>query len=119
MILADTSIWIEHFRRGSAELRAALERDNVAIHPFVIGEIACGTLRNREEILDLLATLPAAPVATDDEALAFIEQRKLMGRGVGYIDVHLLASVTLSTGLRLWTADKRLQAIAAELRLTG
>lgn len=116
MILADTSVWIEHFRRGSAELEAALEREDVAIHPFIVGEIACGNLRNRAEILRLLATLPAAPVASHEEVLAFIEQRKLMARGIGYIDAHLLASAALGTDLVLWTLDKRLVAIARQLR---
>ena len=118
MILVDTSAWIEHFRRGSPELAEALEREDVVIHPFVVGEIACGNLKNRAEIMHLLEALPRAPVATDDEALVFIEERKLMGRGIGYIDVHVLASAALGEGIRLWTADRKLNAVAEELKLS-
>lgn len=112
MLLADTSLWIDHLRRGNRRLAAALEEGNVATHPFVIGELACGNLRNRVEVMALLQQLPTAPVATDLEALAFIEQRRLMGLGIGYVDVHLLASVALSDGIRLWTLDVRLAALA-------
>jgi predicted nucleic acid-binding protein len=117
VILVDTSVWIDHFRRGSQDLVAALEREEVATHPFVIGEIACGHLKDRAEVLHLLGTLPAAPVATDEEVLVFIEERKLMGRGIGYIDVHLLASAALGDDLRLWTIDTRLSVIARRLKL--
>ena len=87
-----------------------LEREEVAIHPFVVGELACSGLRKRKEGLDLLAALPAGSVASDDEALAFIERRRLYGKGIGYVDAHLLAAVALSDGMRLWTRDKRLAA---------
>lgn len=117
MILVDTSIWIDHLRKGAPRLAAALEQGSVLMHPFVLGELACGKLKNRREVLRLLGDLPAAPVATDREALDFIEQRALMGRGMGYIDVHLLASVALAGSARLWTRDKRLSAVAAELDL--
>ena len=117
MILVDTSVWIDHLRKGAPTLVAALEREEVLTHPFVLGEIACGTLENRTEVLDLLSELPSAPMATDHEALLFIGRRSLMGRGIGYIDVHLLASVTLAGATRLWTRDKRLAAIAAKLRV--
>lgn len=86
------------------------------IHPFVIGELACGDIRNRRQVLQLLATLPVAVVATDPEVLAMIEQRKLMGRGLGWVDAHLLASVVLSRA-QLWTRDKQLAAAAAELNV--
>ncbi|MFA6955903.1 MAG: type II toxin-antitoxin system VapC family toxin [Thermoanaerobaculia bacterium] len=112
MILADTSVWIDHFRRGNAALVEALEREDVLVHPFVIGELACGELKKRREILELLASLPSAIVASDEEALQFIEQRRLMGKGIGYIDVHLLASAALTEGARLWTLDKRLAPFA-------
>lgn len=115
MILADTSVWIDHFRRGNAALAAALERDEILTHPFVIGELACGTLRNRGEILRLLAALPSAVVATDGETLLFIERHRLPGKGIGYIDANLLASVALTLGARLWTLDKGLATIAARL----
>lgn len=85
------------------------------MHAFVLGELACGTLRNRQEVLELLARLPMAPSATDAEALDFIEQRALMGRGIGYIDVHLLAAVCLDGRARLWTRDRRLAAAAVDL----
>ena len=116
MILVDTSIWVEHLRRGVPALAAALERGTIFMHPFVRGELACGYLKNRGEVLRLLGELPQAPVATDDEALGFIERRALIGRGMGYIDVHLLASAMLA-GCALWTRDKRLAAVAADLKL--
>jgi predicted nucleic acid-binding protein len=117
MILADTSVWIDHLRQGDPSLVAALEAGRVLMHPFIVGELACGTLRRRAEVLMLLRQLPPAPVATDDEALEFIERRSLMGRGLGYVDVHLLASVVLAGGARLWTRDKRLAAVASALTL--
>jgi len=117
MILVDTSVWIEHLRKGVPALTAALERGAVLTHPFVLGELACGNLQNRGEVLRLLGDLPEAPVATDPEALAFIEQRALMGRGIGYIDVHLLASAVLDGVAQLWTRDQRLAAVAANLKL--
>ncbi|HEX7124710.1 MAG TPA: type II toxin-antitoxin system VapC family toxin [Thermodesulfobacteriota bacterium] len=119
MILVDTSVWVDHLRRGDAALAAALEAVEVCIHPFVLGELACGTLRNRREVLELLARLPGVPVATDEEALEFIERRALMGRGIGYIDVHLLASAALAGTVRLWTRDRRLAAVAADLGLAA
>jgi len=117
MILADTSVWIDHMRGRRSRFSAALENDLVLVHPFVIGELACGNLRDRNEVLALLQDLPLAVTATDAEVLAFIERRKLMGRGLGYIDVHLLASAALSGTARLWTHDRRLAAVAAQLGL--
>ncbi len=117
MILVDTSVWVDHLRAGDAALAADLEAGAVCMHPFVLGELACGNLRNRAELLDLLARLPAAPVASDAEALEFIERRTLFGRGIGYIDAHLLAAVALSGTDRLWTRDRRLAEVAAELSL--
>lgn len=108
MILVDTSVWIDHLRRGISELVQALEREDVMTHPFVIGELACGDLQKRREVLDLLAALPSAVVASDEETLLFIERRRLMGKGIGTIDAHLLASVALTDDARLWTLDKRL-----------
>ena len=116
MILVDTSVWIDHLHKSVPALTEALEREEVLTHPFVIGELACGELRNRGEVLDLLAALPLAIVATDDEALRLIDDRRLMGKGLGYIDVHLLAAAMLTEATQLWTTDKRLQAIAAQLR---
>jgi predicted nucleic acid-binding protein len=117
VILVDTSVWIDHLRSGEPLLVAVLEGGRVMMHPFVLGEVACGNLANRSEVLELLGGLPAAPTATDPEALEFIERRTLMGRGIGYIDVHLLASIALSDDARLWTRDRRLAAVATELDL--
>lgn len=117
MILVDTSVWIDHLRSGEPSLAAALEGGRVMMHPVVRGELACGNLANRDEVLQLLGNFPAAPTATDPEALKFIERRALMGRGIGYIDVHLLASIALSGDARLWTRDRRLAAVATELEL--
>ena len=115
MILADTSIWVDHLRRADARLQRTLERGEICMHPMVIGEIACGNLRNRS-LLEDLALLPAAKVATHGEVLIYIERHGLMGRGVGLIDVHLLASAALSN-VSLWTRDKRLCAVVSELGL--
>jgi hypothetical protein len=117
MILADTSVWIDHLREGAPPLAAALDAGTVLMHPFVLGELACGQLQNRGEVLALLRELPAVPTATDEEVLEYIERRALMGRGVGYIDVHLLAAVSLAGTAKLWTRDARLAAVAADLQL--
>jgi len=117
MILVDTSVWIDHLRHTEPLLAAALDRGEVLTHPFVIGELACGNIRNRAEILSLLRELPASPEATNEETLRFIETRGLMGRGIGLIDVHLLASAALAGTALLWTMDNRLGAVAKSLRL--
>lgn len=114
MILVDTSVWVDHLRHGSAALADALNNALVLTHPFVIGELACGNLKNRLEVLDHLANLPQVPVATDIEVLHLIESHRLMGRGVGYIDIHLLASARLAEST-LWSHDKRLVALATDL----
>jgi predicted nucleic acid-binding protein len=116
MMLVDTSVWIDHLRQGDAALTAALEAGRVWMHSFVLGELACGNLRSRDEVLGLLQALPPMPVSTDKEVLFFIDQHELMGRGIGYIDVHLLASARLG-GAQLWTRDKRLHTVAAEIGL--
>lgn len=115
MILADTSVWIDHLRSGIATLTVLLESQRVWMHPFVLGEIACGNLSQRRRILAELQQLPAVPRSRDDEVLEMIEFRGLAGRGIGYIDCHLLASTILAGGTRLWTRDRRLAAVAAEL----
>jgi predicted nucleic acid-binding protein len=117
VILVDTEVWIDHLRATEPTLTTILDPGQVLIHPFVLGELACGNLRNRQEVLELLGNLPPAPVATDTEAMDFSEQRALMGRGIGYIDVHLLASVALAGTARLWTRDRRLAVVAAELEM--
>lgn len=119
MILADTSVWVDHLRAGDADLSDSLAVGAVFIHPFIIGELACGHMKNRDEIIGLLRQLPTAPRATDDEALQFIETHGLMGKGIGYVDVHLLASVALSAGVRLWTRDRRLASVAAKIGLAA
>lgn len=118
MILVDSSVWIDHLRRESAGVSLLLSSRRVLAHPFVIGEIAAGNLRNRRQILDTLRNLPAAVVASDEEALEFIDRYLLAGRGLGYVDVHLLAAARLSHA-SIWTADKRLQASAELLSLSA
>ena len=115
MILVDTSVWVDHLRTGDPQLVALLEQPGVLMHPFVIGEIACGSLKNRALIFDLLNDLPAAAVAEAHEVLSFIEHHALDGKGIGYVDAHLLASTVLTDGAKLWSRDKRLQAVAEML----
>jgi predicted nucleic acid-binding protein len=114
MMLVDTSVWIDHLRRSDAELAAMLLEGQVLVHPWVAGELACGNLQDRKLVLGLLQSLPLAPVASAGEVLFFIEQHALMGRGIGYVDVHLLAAARLA-GTRLWTRDRRLVVVADEL----
>lgn len=115
MILVDTSIWIDHLRRSDHVLVELLERSAVLAHPFVIGEIACGSLKDRSTVIGLLQDLPAAVLARDEEVLRFIGDQALHGKGIGYIDAHLLAAVALTQGARLWTRDRRLRGIAQAL----
>ena len=113
MILVDTSVWVDHLRRGNQTLRELLEAGEISCHSFVIGELACGTLIERRTILELLGKLPAVPPADDFEVLELIEGRRLMGRGLGWVDVHLLAAAMIAD-VSLWTLDKPL-ATTAEL----
>jgi predicted nucleic acid-binding protein len=115
MVLVDTSVWVDHLRRGDDELAALLQRGLVLAHPLVIGELACGNLKNRAEILRLLQTLPLAKMAGQDEVLEFIETHALFGKGLGLIDVHLLAAALLNHA-PLWTRDKTLAGCALVLR---
>ena len=115
MILIDTSVWVDHLRRGDARVAELLERGAVLMHPFVIGEIACGSLGDRATILELMQDLPMAVVAESDEVLGFVERHGLHGKGIGYVDAHLLASVALTAATTLWTRDKRLRAAADAL----
>lgn len=117
MILVDTSVWVDHLRRPDRALADLLDRGEVLMHPFVTCEIACGSLDHRQPTLELMRDLPAAALVDADEVLAFIERRALHGHGIGYVDVHLLASTVLSTGARLWTRDKRLRGAAQQLGL--
>jgi predicted nucleic acid-binding protein len=114
-ILVDTSVWIDHLRANSPVLRRRLDNDLVVCHSLVIGEIACGNLRHRAEVLESLAILPAAPTIDHEELLAFLETHKLFGQGLGWIDVHLLASTMLQQ-VTLWTLDQPLRNAARKLR---
>lgn len=115
MILVDTSVWVDHFRSSNARLVSLLGAASVLMHPFVLGELACGSLRDRALILGLLHGLPAAVLSEGTEVLSFIERHALHGKGIGYVDVHLLASAALSGSAKLWTHDKRLLAAAQAL----
>ena len=119
MILVDTSVWIDHLRTGDKHLADLLNSSQVLGHPFVIGELACGNLRKRDDVLRLLNDLPRAPVASQVEVLHFIERNKLMGQGIGFIDAHLLASTALADEAFIWTRDKRLQKSARKLKLAA
>ena len=116
MVLVDTSIWVFHLREGDDRLAELLNEGLVCCHPFVIGELACGNLKNRKEILSLLQELPSAETADHEEILAFIEKNRLMGTGLGYVDLHLLGSALLSD-VALWTADSRLAQAASDVRV--
>lgn len=117
MILVDTSVWIEHLRHGTVGLDVLLNDGYVLCHPFIVGELACGNLRNRAEIISLLQTLPVASPAEDEEVMRLIDNYQLMGKGLGYIDMHLLASAALNKA-SLWTLDKRLYETSAKLGLS-
>jgi len=117
-VLVDTSVWIDHFRRGNEVLAERLAAADVWVHPFVIGELACGRLTRRGEILALLQALPHAPLIEHREVLAFVETSGLPGRGIGWIDAHLLASARLAR-IPLWTLDRRLAAVAGRLGVAG
>ena len=116
LILVDTSVWIKHLREGEKKLIPLLEQGSVACHPFIIGELACGGMKNRYEIIGLLNDLPSAETLDHSEIMEFIENRKIINKGVGYIDVHLLGSALVS-GTHLWTFDKALAKIPKELSI--
>ncbi|MCT0199230.1 type II toxin-antitoxin system VapC family toxin [Synechococcus sp. CS-1325] len=117
MILVDTSVWVDHLRAGVPHLAELLEGGEVLSHPWVIGEIACGHLRARRQVLALLEGLPTVTLASHSEVLLLIERHPLAGRGIGYIDAHLLASAKLSR-CSLWTLDRRMVVLGGELALT-
>jgi hypothetical protein len=114
MVLVDTSVWVAHLRQGAVGLEALLHGGWVVCHPFIVGELACGNLRNRSEIISLLQRLPETIRAEHEEVMQFIENNGLMGKGLGYIDMHLLAAARL-TGAALWTSDKKLKDAAERL----
>ena len=113
-MLVDTSVWVDHFRRSHPALAAALERGDAECHDFVLGELACGMLPGRDEVLLLLQMLPRIAPVAHDEAMTLIAERRLWGRGLGWVDVSLLAA-TLVAGTRLWTLDRRLLRVAHSL----
>jgi len=117
MVLVDTSIWVAHLRDGNKRLEALLHEGHVLCHPLIIGELACGNLKNREEILSFLQKLPTAAPAQHEEVLIFIERHALMGKGLGLLDIHLLASAFLSK-VPLWTLDKPLDRMSSLLGLS-
>jgi len=117
MVLVDTPVWFNHFRRGEQHLEQLLLDAEVACHSFIIGELACGNIGNRAEILNLLQSLPLAPAINFDEYLYFVEHNQLYGIGIGFVDLHLLASAKLA-GVPLWTNDKKLQHAASRLDLS-
>lgn len=114
MILVDTSVWVDHFRSADSRLTELLLDSQVLCHAFVVGELACGNLRRRAEIIALLRSLPSLPVLTNEEVLVFLDAQRLAGEGLGWIDVHLLATAYAS-GERLWTRDRRLGQAARRL----
>jgi predicted nucleic acid-binding protein len=117
MLLVDTSVWISHFREGNTELANLLNNGEVVCHPFVVGELACGNLKNRSQILSLLQSLPMSIKAEHEEVLGLIERSQLMGKGLGYVDIHLIASAVL-TGISIWTHDKKLEQVANALLIS-
>jgi predicted nucleic acid-binding protein len=116
MVLVDTSVWVTHLRKGNIGLEALLNEGHVVCHSFIVGELACGNLKNRSQILSLLYALPTATHAEHGEVMQLIEDRGLMGKGLGYIDMHLLASAILSK-VPLWTLDKKLNQVSLRLGL--
>ncbi len=110
MLLVDTSVWVSHLREGNIRLMSLLNDGHVACHPFIVGELACGYLKNRSEILSLLQTLPMMTQAEPEEVLPFIENNQLMGEGLGYVDIHLLASAVLEK-VPIWTLDKKINEV--------
>jgi predicted nucleic acid-binding protein len=117
VILADTSVWIEHLRATDPRLSALLDREQLVMHPFVVGELALGSFRNPERILSNAEELPSIAVATDGEVLQFIRHNSLSGTGIGYVDAHLLVAARLTPRTSLWTFDRRLHAVADRLGL--
>jgi predicted nucleic acid-binding protein len=117
VILVDTSVWVDHLRCSDDVLIALLGQNTVLMHPMIIGELACGNLKNRQELMLLWRNLPGISTASDDEAIIFLERNQLMGKGIGYVDLHLLTAVVLQKDAILWARDKRLNNIAHALKL--
>jgi hypothetical protein len=119
VILVDTSVWVDHLRKDDSNMRFLLDGGRVLLHPFVVGELAMGNLNRRNLVLRALRKLPEALVAREEEVLQFVAARGLFGRGIGYIDAHLLTSVQLTPGASLWTRDKRMLEVAGKLGLAA
>ncbi|MGJ7505816.1 type II toxin-antitoxin system VapC family toxin [Variovorax sp. GT1P44] len=119
MILVDTSVWIDHFARGDSALQSLLEEGEVLMHPFVVAEIALGSLPQRDETVGALQALPEIPLARHTDVMAFLRNERLFGIGIGYVDLHLLAATCLADGARLWTRDRRLLQAAHKLNLAA
>ncbi len=117
MILVDTSVWIDHLRNNNKTLALLLEKNQVSIHTLIIGELACGNLINRKQLLALLNKLEHTVEASFNESIYLIENNQLMGKGVGFIDIQLLASVLITKGAILWTFDKRLESLAKQFNV--
>lgn len=117
MILVDTSVWVDHLRHGDDALAQLLTQGQVHMHPMITGELVCGHLKNREQLIGLWQSLPCSVEASHKEAMFFLESHQLMGKGIGFVDVHLLASTQLTPDTRLWTRDKRLATIAQSLNI--
>jgi predicted nucleic acid-binding protein len=116
MVLVDTSVWVSHLRKGDADLATLLNDGRVLCHPLIVGELACGNLKDRAVILSFLQLLPMSTEAEHEEVLSFIENNRLMGKGIGYVDAHLIASALL-TGIPIWTLDKKLAQVAESLHI--
>jgi predicted nucleic acid-binding protein len=116
MVLVETSVWVAHLRDGNTELANLLNNGSVLCHPFIVGELACGNLKDRAVILSFLQLLPMSNEAEHDEVLSFIEKNRLMGKGMGYVDAHLMASAVLTNAL-IWTFDKKLSQVADDLHI--
>ncbi len=119
MILADTSVWVDHLRTPNDQLQGLLDRRQIIIHPFVVGELALGNMRQRARTLFALKRLPRAMVARDSDVLSLIDNHRLHGRGVGYIDVHLLASTLITPEAVIWSRHRRLMAVADDLAVAA
>lgn len=116
MILADTSVWVNHLRRGDRNLARMLEAESIGLHPFIFGEIAAGNLRNRQRVLSYFASLPQLPIAPENEVHHLLELRRLWGSGLGWIDLHILTATKLS-GWHLYTADRAMQEAGVRLEI--